>query len=66
MIAVLAPDPFVRTSYADVCLTCLEHRVQPAVMVRENGQADCVYSCPCGATWTCRWAVGAVEGWGAA
>jgi hypothetical protein len=61
--ATLTADPFARSTPVDVCLTCLEYRVQPSVVVREDGKAEFVYRCPCGATWTCRWPVGAVEGW---
>jgi hypothetical protein len=64
-VITLMADPFLRSSPEDVCLTCLEYRVQPVVVLREDGRAEFVYLCRCGAGWTCQWPGGAVAGWGA-
>lgn len=59
-------DPFARRPYADTCVACLDHVVDPLVSMTAGGRADCLYLCPCGNTWSCSWSVGAVEGWEAA
>lgn len=59
-------DPWVRVPYSDLCVECLEHRVQPATSTRLGREMVCRYSCPCGFMWSTRWQIGAVEGWSSA